>query len=501
MKKSLLSLILSLFLFGHSFAQWKKAKLPASNAILSLAVDYSTSYVYAGSEGNGVYISADTGATWKTANTGLPANLNVSNILIQNKNIFLATNDGVYKSANNGNSWQQAGLKGVLVKSLTCYIVDTVYLYTGTEKGIYLSKNNGVSWSLFAFPDTGINAVLSLGENIFYAGMTAGGLKYYEDYRKIWAVADTGITTKTIVKFISAGSHVSIGGNSNDRPIIGTDQGVYFEKSTGNWVQEKNGMGSDTIVNSVLGNADMGNQGYTSWIYNSLFIGTGKDPGNVYYRNQYPTGGFYWSALNTGIDGKVNALAMYRNIVFAGGSSLWILKSDMKYLYVSYQGKLMQATGDTTTIKILPSEFWWISASNDWLTFSQNQGTGDATITVTASPNNTGSMRFGFVYIDGQIGSPLDFYQPAANTTTIYNEVNSNVTIYPIPVKDDLVISVPNQSDNSRYSIYNLSGMELLASQLTGNTTKINMSGFMPGVYVLKIYSGNTCTTQKIIKQ
>jgi hypothetical protein len=88
MKKSLLSLILSLFLFGQSFGQWQKANLPASNAILSLAVDYSTSYVYAGSAGNGVYLSADTGATWSTANTGLPANLNVLKILIQNKNIF-----------------------------------------------------------------------------------------------------------------------------------------------------------------------------------------------------------------------------------------------------------------------------------------------------------------------------------------------------------------------------------------------------------------------------
>ncbi|MBK6283641.1 MAG: T9SS type A sorting domain-containing protein [Draconibacterium sp.] len=27
------------------------------------------------------------------------------------------------------------------------------------------------------------------------------------------------------------------------------------------------------------------------------------------------------------------------------------------------------------------------------------------------------------------------------------------------------------------------------------------MSGFNPGVYVLKIYSGNTCITRKIIKQ
>ncbi|MBK6283639.1 MAG: hypothetical protein IPF54_14215 [Draconibacterium sp.] len=186
MKKSLLSFLLSLFMFGQTFGQWQKANLPASNAILSLAVDYSTSYVYAGSAGNGVYLSTNTGDNWSTANTGLPANLNVWNILIRNKNIFLATNDGIYSSANYGTSWQQAGLKGVLVKSLTWYnSSDTTFLYAGTEEGIYLSKNNGLSWSLFAFPDTGISAVLSTGSANFYAGKETGGLDYYADYHKI----------------------------------------------------------------------------------------------------------------------------------------------------------------------------------------------------------------------------------------------------------------------------------------------------------------------------
>jgi hypothetical protein len=269
MKKSLLSLILSLFLFGHSFAQWKKAKLPASNAILSLAVDYSTSYVYAGSEGNGVYMSADTGATWKTANTGLPANLNVSNILIQNKNIFLATNDGVYKSANNGNSWQQAGLKGVLVKSLTCYIVDTVYLYTGTEKGIYLSKNNGVSWSLFAFPDTGINAVLSNGAAHFYAGKETGGLVYYADYHRNWAT-DTGIKSNITIKSLN----INMLGASESYTFLtaATNHGAYYLDNKGNWVPIKGGLSSDTIVNTIISTPDMLRSrfyGYFS-IYNIL---------------------------------------------------------------------------------------------------------------------------------------------------------------------------------------------------------------------------------------
>jgi hypothetical protein len=498
MKKSLLLVLLCLFLFGHSFGQWQKAKLPASNAILSLAVDYSNSYVYAGSAGNGVYLSSDTGATWKTENTGLPANLNVWNILIRNKNIFLATNDGVYISANNGTSWQQAGLKGVLVKSLIFSSYDTTY-YAGTEKGIYLSKYNGIDWSIYAFPGSGVSTMFSNGI-AFYAGMTAGGLKYYEDYRKIWAASDTGITNKTIVKTINNCGYYGFAGLNEilNGQLIGTDHGVYIENSKGNWVQANNGLGSDTIVNSIISALNMYNYGFTPF-YNTTLIGTGKDTGNVYSHHN-PGAGYYWGALNTGIDGSVNTLAMYRNIVFAGGSSLWVLKSDIKYLYASNITSWAPAVGDTTTFKLCANDFWFIQTGNEWLTFSPNTGTGDATITVTVAPNNTNSMRFGFARINAS-ASMLPIYQDAANTTGIDNAPSANVNIYPVPVKDELVISYPNQPDNTRFAIYNLSGMELLASPLTGNTTKVNMSGFNPGVYVLKIYSGNNCTTQKIMKQ
>lgn len=498
MKKSLLSLILSLFLFGQSFGQWQKANLPASNAILSLAVDYSTSYVYAGSEGNGVYLSVDTGENWNTANTGLPANLNVWNILVQNKNIFLATNDGVYSSVNNGTSWQQAGLKGVLVKSLTFNSYDTTY-YAGTEKGIYLSKYNGLNWALYAFPNEGVSTMYSDGVK-FYAGMTAGGLRYYEDYRKIWAAADTGITNRTMVKSIYSGNYGFTGLNWSGGAVVGTDHGVYIEKSIGNWVQANNGLGPDTIVNSIISDLNMHNQEYIS-LYNTVLVSTGKYPGKVYC-HYYPAAGYYWGVLNTGIDGSVNTLAMYRNIIFAGGSSLWVLKSDIKYLYVSNFPSWVPAAGDTTTFKLFTNNnnSWFIQSYNDWLTFIPNTGTGDATITVTVTPNNTNNLRVGFAMINAS-GNTQSIYQNAGNTTGIDNPSSAKVTIYPVPVKDDLVISFPNQPDNTRFAIYNLSGMELLASQLTGNTTKVNMNGFMPGVYVLKIYSGNRCTAQKIIKQ
>jgi hypothetical protein len=198
----------------------------------------------------------------------------------------------------------------------------------------------------------------------------------------------------------------------------------------------------------------------------------------------------------------VNALAIYQNIVFAGGSSLWVLKSNRKYLYLSGNPAEMPAKGDTTTFKLHTNDSWFfINETSDFLTISPETGTGDATITFIAKPNNTNSLRVGMAMINGRGENWVSFIQFPVNTTGLDNTSNTNITIYPVPVKDELVISFPNQPNNTRFAIYNLSGMELLASQLTGSVTKVNMSGFNPGVYVLKIYTGNTCTTQKIIKQ
>lgn len=501
MKKSLLFVLFCLFLIGPGFSQWQKAKLPANNAILSLAVDYATSYVYAGSAGNGVYISADTGTSWQTANTGLPPNLNIWNILVQNRNVFISTDSGIYLTVNNGVSWEQAGMKGVRVKCLTIYNTgDSIFWYAGTDKGIYISKDIRLNWSLYALSGSGISTIFSWGIAI-YAGMTDGGLEYSTDYRRIWKAADTGITTHTMVKSINYGLGWIPGAGDlwQNSPVIGTNSGVYIENSKGNWIKVNNGLGSDTVVNSIISMQDIGNSGFFPITY-PILAGTGNGTGNVYQFNK-SLRSYSWSALATGIDGSVNALAIYQNIIFAGGSGLWSLKSDLKYLYVLDSLGTLSASGDTASIKIFSNDSWWISTYQyDWLTFSPNQGTGNATITVTVAPNTTGGWRFGSAMINA-INYILDFYQDGDTALGINTTPSANVNIYPVPVIDDMVISFPNQAGNARFAIFNLSSVELLASTLTGNTTKVNMRGLNPGVYILKIYSQNMCITRKIIKQ
>ncbi|WP_219588537.1 WD40/YVTN/BNR-like repeat-containing protein, partial [Vibrio parahaemolyticus] len=71
-------------------------------------------------------------------------NKSISSLAISNSNIFAGTvGDGVYLSTNDGSTWTQTSLNNLTVYSL---IINGNYLFAGTENGIFLTTNNGLNW-------------------------------------------------------------------------------------------------------------------------------------------------------------------------------------------------------------------------------------------------------------------------------------------------------------------------------------------------------------------
>jgi photosystem II stability/assembly factor-like uncharacterized protein len=102
--------------------------------------------VYAGTT-DGIYLSSDTGKTWVGVNNGLSTNLQVFSIAIQQNNIYAGTYNGVYVSSNNGSSWTAVN-NGLPINNHQVYSIAILgnNIYAGTNGGIYLSTNNGNSW-------------------------------------------------------------------------------------------------------------------------------------------------------------------------------------------------------------------------------------------------------------------------------------------------------------------------------------------------------------------
>tara|TARA_B110000116_G_C16418574_1_gene395174 strand:- start:38 stop:616 length:579 start_codon:yes stop_codon:yes gene_type:complete len=59
--------------------------------------------------------------------------------------------------------------------------------------------------------------------------------------------------------------------------------------------------------------------------------------------------------------------------------------------------------------------------------------------------------------------------------------------VYPIPVEDDLVVTIPFGQKNYTLKIYSLTGQLILSEKLINNTQTINCSSLINGCYIYKI--------------
>ena len=92
--------------------------------------------------------------------------------------------------------------------------------------------------------------------------------------------------------------------------------------------------------------------------------------------------------------------------------------------------------------------------------------------------------------------------QSNGNTTDVLTLQNSDVNLYPIPVTGYLNVSLPYTSVQTSLSIFNISGVEIYSSNISGNLTEIDMSSYSAGIYIVKITSPDKgVITRKIIKE
>ena len=74
---------------------------------------------------------------------------------------------------------------------------------------------------------------------------------------------------------------------------------------------------------------------------------------------------------------------------------------------------------------------------------------------------------------------------------------NSNFSIYPNPVKNELNITSANSLKNVK--IINAIGQEIMNENVAGNHYKVNTSSFNKGIYFVQIESEKGKSTKKFV--
>ena len=85
---------------------------------------------------------------------------------------------------------------------------------------------------------------------------------------------------------------------------------------------------------------------------------------------------------------------------------------------------------------------------------------------------------------------------------TTKTDMENNITVYPNPTKDKLIIEFNNEFDNAEFVLYDLLGKVHIIKTISGRKVIINLDEISSGIYfyTLKGYNFETLTG-KIIKQ
>jgi pimeloyl-ACP methyl ester carboxylesterase len=271
---------------AETIARWAETGGPPG-FINCLAV--SGTNLFAGTGGEGVFVSTNNGPSWTAVNAGLPRRFPVRALAVSGTNLFAGTDDGVFLSTNGGASWSSAGLWRDNVNALA---VSGTSIFAGTRGGVFFSTNNGARWtevntglprrpSVFALAVSGTNLFAGTVDGVFLS--TNNGAS--------WTAVNTGLPAPLYVLALAvSGTSIFAAGES----------GVFRSTNNGaSWSAA--GLEEDVVRALVVSGTH-------------VFAGT-RGGGVLLSTNN----GASWTVAGIGLeDGDVSALAVSGTHLFAG---------------------------------------------------------------------------------------------------------------------------------------------------------------------------------------
>jgi len=183
--------------FGNTWTN--NIQLPTKSPIYSFLVDGT--YIYAGTQNGGIFLSTDNGMSWTQMNSGFETRNSVLALAVSpngsgGTNIFAGTWAGVFRSTDNGTNWTQCnnGIAGTEVLSIgiTRNVQGDEKIYAGTYGGgVFLSTSNGIDYTQinngFAFTNSPMLVYsLAVSDTAMFAGTSEPNVYRSTDGGTIW---------------------------------------------------------------------------------------------------------------------------------------------------------------------------------------------------------------------------------------------------------------------------------------------------------------------------
>ncbi len=194
-----------------------------------LALQFSSGgMLYAGTYGMGAYRSNDSGKTWTQISNGLPSGVRALMLDEASNILFAGTTTGFFSSAVSGNGWTNIGPTSSPSVSSIARVTQTQALLIGTSEGVFFSTG-GTQWTEV---DAGITtrdvrAVLPLDSGKWIAATYGDGVFHTVNAGTSWT--QTGVTSASIYTLFPLGNRILAG--TGDSVFVTLDAGATWRRS------------------------------------------------------------------------------------------------------------------------------------------------------------------------------------------------------------------------------------------------------------------------------
>lgn len=165
--------------------------------------------------------------------------------------------------------------------------------------------------------------------------------------------------------------------------------------------------------------------------------------------------------------------------------------------------KVAAKANSTTSVTIKGNVAWTAASDQAWLTIDKASGSGDQTLTFTAQENTSLERRTATVTIlAGNVPQTITITQEAKNTTgTDQLSINPEFKVYPNPTTGKLKL-VFDQIPLSGIliTINDITGKNCLKQLIHEKESWIDLSGNVPGIYIIRTDQENFKAQKLILK-
>ncbi len=439
----------------------------------------SSGHLFAGTVGNGLYRSTNTGEQWIRCANGLGSLVIYSLASDRTGNIFLGSTDGFYRSKDDGTTWKQVntGLANAYTYFTGFDVRDNVY--AGTSSGLFQSSDHGTSWVRNSLNSGFVYSVVFDAQGLGFAAADVG----------VFRTTNGGESWSRIPSFGYFNNHVMI--HPTGFVFAAGDAGLFRSTDSGIvWSQ----VGQPLINDFVSGLAS-----------SNRYIFAGSGNGRMFRSSDLGT---TWDDISSDSSNSyIFDFAIHPNShVFAStyfGGVLRSTDNGSSWSCVGFQ--------DTTTFFAINKDGVLFVATSVGIFRSQDEG-------ATWIPTNSGlsnlsgrSVAFdsrGYAYVGTNAGAVYVSVQPTTSIDQTIGLLPTQYLLYqnfPNPFNPSTTInySLPHRS-HVTLAIFNTLGQQV-ATLVNGevdagyHSVEFNASNLASGVYFYRLHAGGYVDTKKLL--